>query len=141
MAAKLIHDSAFSGFSYVLVGNIPSRFHSVDIRSFFSQFIETGKFDCFHFRHRPEVLKRKIENGDNVKDATLETIKGKTTCCVVRLKEENLKELLQVYDGENWTDRHGKLCSQKAVISRITIKSSEGCKLKKCLRLCNQRGL
>ncbi|XP_028396799.1 LOW QUALITY PROTEIN: G patch domain-containing protein 3-like [Dendronephthya gigantea] len=117
---------ANSEFSYVLVGNIPSKFHSVDLRSFFSQFIESGKFDCFHFRHRPEVLKRKNENGDNFLDATLESIKGKTTCCVVRLKEENLRELLQVYDGENWTDRHGKLGSQKAVISRITIKSSEG---------------
>jgi hypothetical protein len=116
-------------FSYVLVGNIPSKFHSVDLRSFFSQFIETEKFDCFHFRHRPEVLKRKIdiENGDN-SELTNDFIKGKTTCCVVRLKKENVKGLLEIYDGENWTDKDGKLCAQKAVISRIIIKSGGLCK-------------
>ena len=105
---------------YVLVGNIPFKFHSVDLRSFFSQFIETEKFDCFHFRHRPEVLKRKIdaENGGNSENSN-DFIKGKTTCCVVRVKKENVKELLEIYDGENWTDKEGKLCVQKAVISRI----------------------
>jgi hypothetical protein len=117
-------------FSYVLVGNIPSKFHSVDLRSFFSQFIETEKFDCFHFRHRPEVLKRKtdIEKGAHI-GLTSDFIKRKTTCCVVRLKDEFVKELLHIYDGENWTDKDGKLCAQKAVISRIIIKSGGLCKL------------
>lgn len=118
------------GFCYVLVGNIPSKFHSVDLRSFFSQFIETEKFDCFHFRHRPEILKKKNdpEKGDL---ETRETIKGKTTCCVVRLQLEYVKELLEIYDGENWTDKNGKLCPQKAVVSRIIIKNSG---LGKCYR-------
>ena len=112
-------------FCYVLVGNIPSKFHSVDLRSFFSQFIETEKFDCFHFRHRPEVLKRKINaENESHSETTDSFIKGKTTCCVVRVKEESVKELLEIYDGENWTDKEGKLCAQKAVISRINIKTA-----------------
>ena len=122
-------DMVEEGLSYVLVGNIPSKFHSVDLRSFFSQFIETEKFECFHFRHRPEVLKREIDietaKGD---DDTDDFIKGKTTCCVVRLKKENIQELLENYDGENWTDRNGRLSAHKAVISRIIIKSSDQCK-------------
>ncbi|XP_019634690.1 PREDICTED: G patch domain-containing protein 3-like [Branchiostoma belcheri] len=40
---------------YGIVGNIPGHFHSADLRNFFSQFIESGGFDCFHFRHRPEA--------------------------------------------------------------------------------------
>ena len=121
-------DMVEEGLSYVLVGNIPSKFHSVDLRSFFSQFIETEKFECFHFRHRPEVLKRKIDIETAKKDDTDDFMKGKTTCCVVRLKKENIQELLENYDGENWTDRNGRLSAHKAVISRIIIKSSEQCK-------------
>ena len=116
-------------FSYVLVGNIPSKFHSVDLRSFFSQYIETEKFDCFHFRHRPEILKRKGKTENQGQNSEKnDSIKGKTTCCVVRLKEENIKDLLEIYDGENWTDKNGKLCVQKTVISRIIVKSDELCK-------------
>ncbi|XP_078613380.1 G patch domain-containing protein 3-like [Branchiostoma floridae x Branchiostoma japonicum] len=44
---------------YGIVGNIPEHFHSADLRNYFSQFIESGGFDCFHFRHRPEA-----RNGD-----------------------------------------------------------------------------
>ena len=116
-------------YCHVLVGNIPSKFHSVDLRSFFSQFIETEKFDCFHFRHRPEVLKRKINEENEGHSESNDHIKGKTSCCVVRLKEENVQELLEIYDGENWTDKEGKLCAQKAVISRINIKTAGLCKL------------
>ena len=117
---------------YVLVGNIPSKFRSVDLRSFFSQFVETGKFECFHFRHRPEVLKRKTGNEFYIKEdiITDDFIKGRTTCCVVRLKKENVEELLENYDGENWTDKNGKLSAHKAVVSRIVVKSSELCKYK-----------
>lgn len=40
---------------YAVVGNIPRRYHSCDLRNFFSRIIETDGFDCFHFRHRPEA--------------------------------------------------------------------------------------
>ncbi|XP_064619924.1 G patch domain-containing protein 3-like [Lineus longissimus] len=40
--------------NFGLVGNIPEEYHSADLRNFFSQFIESGGFDCFHYRHRPE---------------------------------------------------------------------------------------
>ncbi|KAG7270906.1 hypothetical protein CRUP_000265 [Coryphaenoides rupestris] len=42
---------------YVAVSNIPAQFRSADLRNFFSQFIESGGFRCFHYRHRPEVLR------------------------------------------------------------------------------------
>ncbi|RDD40704.1 G patch domain-containing protein 3 [Trichoplax sp. H2] len=39
---------------HVLIGNIPEKLRSADLRAFFSQFIESNGFICFHYRHRPE---------------------------------------------------------------------------------------
>ncbi|XP_056448864.1 G patch domain-containing protein 3 [Gadus chalcogrammus] len=41
---------------FFAVSNIPAIFRSADLRNYFSQFIESGGFQCFHYRHRPEVL-------------------------------------------------------------------------------------
>ena len=46
---------------YCIVGNIPPFYHAVDLRNYFSQFLEPGGFQCFHFRHRPEAQKRREE--------------------------------------------------------------------------------
>ena len=40
--------------SFVLISNIPASLHTSDLRKFFCDFVETEKFKCFHFRHRPE---------------------------------------------------------------------------------------
>lgn len=112
--------------SYVLVGNVPFKFHSVDLRSFFSQFIETEAFECFHFRHRPEVLVRKSVQQVDISEKANDFIKGKTTCCVVMVKKEYVKEIFETYNGINWTDKDGKLCAQKAVLSRIVVKNHVG---------------
>ena len=49
------------GEVFAVVGNIPPDYHSVDLRNYFSMFIESGGFACFHFRHRPEVRRRETE--------------------------------------------------------------------------------
>ena len=41
---------------FVLVGNIPAKLRSADLRAFFSHLVERRAFVCFHFRHRPEHL-------------------------------------------------------------------------------------
>uniref|UniRef100_A0A3B5MPY6 G-patch domain-containing protein n=1 Tax=Xiphophorus couchianus TaxID=32473 RepID=A0A3B5MPY6_9TELE len=45
---------------YLAISNIPVAFHSADLRNYFSQFIESGGFHCFHYRHRPEVLRDSV---------------------------------------------------------------------------------
>ena len=42
---------------FAVVRNIPKSFHSSDLRNFFSQLIEEKVFLCFHYKHRPEVIK------------------------------------------------------------------------------------
>ena len=46
-----------------IVRNIPSNFHSSDLRSFFSQLIEANGFDCFHYKHRPEIIQSYVSVG------------------------------------------------------------------------------
>ncbi|XP_033113500.1 G patch domain-containing protein 3-like [Anneissia japonica] len=55
----VVHDRKRFKMEYCVVSNIPCSFHSADLRNYFSQFIEGGNFDCFHFRHRPEQRRRK----------------------------------------------------------------------------------
>ncbi|EDO27871.1 predicted protein, partial [Nematostella vectensis] len=99
-----------------IIGNIPSKLHSADLRAFFSQFIEGKGFDCFHFRHRPEGRGR-IDGEVHDEGKSRE----KTTCCIVRLTEEKIDELIRMYHGQNWTDKTGQIYSQRAVISRIRV--------------------
>lgn len=47
--------------SYGILSNIPADFHSADLRNYFSQFIESKGFSCFHFKHRPETKQREKE--------------------------------------------------------------------------------
>lgn len=49
----------FSG-SYAIIRNIPKELHSKDLRKYFGRFVEAEKFDCFHFRHRPELQATKV---------------------------------------------------------------------------------
>ena len=97
--------------AYVLISNIPADYHTADLRRFFADFVEGGKFECFHFRHRREQPKKRLP-GDGSSDsvmprndmysrvtcsrvhrarsATTETTDDAakaTSCCVAKMKE------------------------------------------------------
>ncbi|XP_074642547.1 G patch domain-containing protein 3-like [Tubulanus polymorphus] len=55
-------------FVYAVVRNIPKTYHTSDLRNYFSQFIESGGFDCFHFKHRPE--KTSTYSSENIPSST-----------------------------------------------------------------------
>ena len=38
----------------VIIFNIPPQFGASDLRRFFTTFIESKSFQCFHFKRRPE---------------------------------------------------------------------------------------
>ena len=38
----------------VIIFNIPTNFGGSDLRNFFTTFTEAEKFECFHFKRRPE---------------------------------------------------------------------------------------
>lgn len=93
-----------SVFCYAVIHNIPKSFHAKTLRAFFSLFVEENRFDCFHFRHRPE-LKRTKNDADSLEVSDKLSLKnGETCCCFVRLTVENRRLLIKRYSGEHWTN-------------------------------------
>ncbi|XP_013379646.1 G patch domain-containing protein 3 [Lingula anatina] len=112
-------------FTYGYVGNIPAAYHSSDLRNYFSQFIERGGFDCFHFRHRPEIRKP-VDSDPSMSNETelhpqSQTTGTKTLCCVFRLKKQKLEELIRQYHRKHWLDRNGESIRPLCLIKRVRI--------------------
>src|SRR5437868_1519687 len=97
---------------YLIVNNIPANFHSYNLRSHFSQFLENGRFHCFHFRHRPEVKVSKTLSDTKV---------TKTCCCVIAIKSVWTNQFLQDYNKCFWTDEDGKQLHARCFISKIRL--------------------
>lgn len=102
-----------SQVAYLLIRNIPKAFHSSDLRRFFSSFTETSKFECFHFRHRPEV--KQTESGQT----------KNSRCCLVRVRESLVTEFLNRYQEKHWTDLNHEELQTRCFITKVKV-SSEG---------------
>ncbi|XP_062322539.1 G patch domain-containing protein 3 [Osmerus eperlanus] len=132
---------------YVVVSNIPAAFRSADLRNYFSQFIEGGGFLCFHYRHRPEVLKGSEIEGpqvdqtrqsqpeepdqtDKAHSNSLETAesgsssKGKTCCCVVSVHLKEADRFVKLYASNQWIDSKGSWLARRCVIKRVKVSNS-----------------
>lgn len=102
---------------YMIVNNIPKHFRSMDLRSFFSRFIETGGFVCFHFRHRPEVQKPTATQNDLLNDRS----RCVTCCCVIKVESERASEFIKSYNGEHWIDKFGRTQMTRCFIKKIVV--------------------
>jgi len=110
---------------YVLVSNIPSEFHSADLRNFFSDFVESEKFHCFHFRHRPqsEVLQlkpivRNLQDGQG-KQQKIESkyLTTNPVCCILRC--DNIREKVDIvkkYHFQHWVDSKENILCERCII-------------------------
>ena len=105
---------------YLIINNIPKTFHSSDLRNFFSAFIETGGFICFHYRHRPEVQKP----SGTVQNVNKEQSRRVTNCCVVKVVSERVSEFLKSYNGEHWLDKKGESLVTRCFIKRLIFNQS-----------------
>jgi len=85
-----------------IIGNIPSQFHSSDLRAYFSQFAEKKGFKCFHYRHRPQVS---IATTDGAQD----TNKNSYCCCIVKVDPNMVDEFLHLYSKQPWELASGEL--------------------------------
>ncbi|XP_061920248.1 G patch domain-containing protein 3 [Entelurus aequoreus] len=122
---------------FFVVSNIPVTFHSADLRNYFSQFIESGGFHCFHYRHRPEVLREPQGCGDseedgykssgsdmaaanaNNNDKKRETVKS--CCCVVSAHGKEADRFARMYGGNHWIDSKGSWLSGRCVVKRVKV--------------------
>ena len=117
----------------VAVCNIPSTFHSSDLRNYFSEFVETDEFKCFHFRHRPQseiiVLERSGNSaGSSTEKAAKNTSQILCTKAVVCLAEfekpETVTKFRRKYHLQNWVDCKDEILTTRCVVVPLTIAST-----------------
>ncbi|XP_040021411.1 G patch domain-containing protein 3 [Gasterosteus aculeatus] len=133
-------DSEEGSTVYLAISNIPVALRSADLRNYFSQFIESGGFQCFHYRHRPEVLRETEAAAEPARsdgeegspesretDRAASTARGpeakravKTCCCVASLHAKDADRFVKMYAGNHWIDPKGNWLSSRCVIKRVT---------------------
>ena len=122
---------------YGIIGNIPPQYHSRDLRNYFSQFVETNGFRCFHFRHRPEKKQFGETSQSTTSTAQNVNIVGhgsrhkpstnkQTTCCIVKLTESKMGDLIKMYHRKHWLDTKGNSMPALCFISKIKVSKHTG---------------
>ncbi|XP_056115442.1 G patch domain-containing protein 3 isoform X2 [Rhinichthys klamathensis goyatoka] len=112
--------------TYFVVNNIPGRLRSADLRNYFSQFIESKGFVCFHYRHRPEVRVQfpAAEAGVSERTEDLDGPGGKhpgLCCCVVSVRSQESDRFMKMYSGNQWIDSKGNCLRRKCLIRRVKV--------------------
>ncbi|GFS71919.1 g patch domain-containing protein 3 [Nephila pilipes] len=102
---------------YAIINNIPKDYHSSHLRNFFSSFVETGGFVCFHYRHRPEVQKP----SNPVLESDREKSRCVSNCCVVKVVTNRVQEFIETYNGEHWLDNKGETLVTCCFIKKINL--------------------
>lgn len=129
---------------YFAVSNIPAAFRSADLRNYFSQFIESDGFLCFHYRHRPETIREPraepeaTERPGGGSATEPETDRGtetgtepgkqqvKSCCCVVSVRAAEAERLVRLYAGQHWIDSKGGWLARRCVLRRVRVSSDNG---------------
>ncbi|CAK8690586.1 unnamed protein product [Clavelina lepadiformis] len=103
---------------YAAVRNIPVTFHSSDLRCFFSQFIEEKGFSCFHFKHRPEEI-RKFDSGLQESGVTRD---HKSCVCIVAFSNfSDRTRCISMYNKMNWVNQKDDLLKEKCIILKVAV--------------------
>lgn len=124
---------------YFAISNIPVAFRSADLRNYFSQFIEGGGFHCFHYRHRPEVLRVSgvpentvCGDGEEPRSTSPEPAEvtktvseskpvAKSCCCIVSVRAKDADRFVRMYAGNHWIDAKGNWLARRCVIKRVKV--------------------
>ncbi|KAL3994671.1 G-patch domain family protein [Acanthocheilonema viteae] len=94
--------TALSVQAYAIVRNIPKAYHARHLRCFFSHYVENERFQCFHYRHRPEIH---IDSNVDEPSAFKEY---EHFCCVISFKNEKERAAcIRRYHLKFWIDEKG----------------------------------
>ncbi|CAF3777327.1 unnamed protein product [Adineta steineri] len=99
-------------FTTVLISAIPKSFRSADLRNYFSLFVETKAFRCFHFRHRP--MPPSSTNAVSV-----------SQMCFVQVYNKRLNEFIRLYHRKHWINLKGNYLSSICLISQVTNENND----------------
>ena len=95
----------------VLILNIPRSFGSGDLRRFFTTFVESERFKCFHYKRRPlqklqPTILKIIKDVDNkLFPTSLSDGESLTNCCLIKISEDDFDDFVSLYDKKNWFGR------------------------------------
>ena len=78
----------------VIIFNIPTNFGGSDLRNFFTTFTEAEKFECFHFKRRPEGKLTGFSRNLFLNEEFESTKSEKNLAVAVLSKREYLQEFL-----------------------------------------------
>ena len=124
---------------FFLVGNIPAKFRSADLRAMFSHFVEKEYFVCFHYRHRPEQVQASEAHATSssssntvtdIEELTRDTSPAragggvtKTRCCVAALERNGrgARTFVEMYANKNWSTADGGFLRQKVRITQMKV--------------------
>lgn len=107
---------------YMVILNIPPKFHSSDLRNYFSAFSEQQTyFSCFHFRHRPQLeLVKSIEVCNPLRKNIL--VSKDPVCCIVKCSSEGKREeTIKKYHLQNWVDTNDNLFSACCIVGAVIV--------------------
>jgi len=93
----------------VIIFNIPTNFGASDLRRFFTTFTEAEKFECFHYKRRPEDklqgFSRQLFLGQEA-DGADEKQQQANVSLAVLAKKNWVQPFLDYYHMKHWTDRN-----------------------------------
>ncbi|KAK8733040.1 hypothetical protein OTU49_006729, partial [Cherax quadricarinatus] len=78
---------------HLVVTNIPESFRTPDLRNFFSEYVEKGAFQCFHFRHRPQTHLAGLLDNNATSSPQQHISRSQTNAEKVSSKEDSNKTL------------------------------------------------
>ncbi|EYC42838.1 hypothetical protein Y032_0516g2806 [Ancylostoma ceylanicum] len=106
---------------YCTIHNIPSTMRSKDLRVYFSDYVENGKFHCFHYRHRPEHQQESTAAGQ--KTSAISSGKERSTsCCVISFTSAAVRsQFIQDFHGRHWVNSEGMEIPRRCSVSAVKV--------------------
>lgn len=111
--------------TFFVVNNIPALFRSAELRNYFSQFVESKGFACFHYRHRPELRAQGAGNSGSGERGSEGKAAG-SCCCVVSVRSRESDRFVKMYSGNHWIDSKGNWLRRKCLIRRVRVSEQAG---------------
>lgn len=117
-------DTLPSEYFYCILNNVPSTFHTSDLRHFFSVFIEEEKFDMFHFRHRPQIVNIVAPETETSGESERNSVKK--CCCVVRFRDDlSRSQYIKRYHMKYWLDKEGNDLPSRCIIRNVNLSTDD----------------
>ena len=82
----------------VIIFNIPTNFGGSDLRRFFTTFTEAQKFECFHYKRRPEGKLSGFSRNSYLEEESTETASEKNVTVAVLSKVQHVQPFLGMYN-------------------------------------------